>query len=75
MTYEAIQRVLRYCEETKAQVQITGPDYDYKNNIEWVADFKNQIHANVCYEEMELDLYKVKLNPTIGNIEYYARIV
>lgn len=70
MTYEAIQHVLRYCDEQKAPVQITGPNYDSPNGIEWVADFANQIHASVCCEELK-DAGHDATTP----VGYYARII
>lgn len=73
MSYEAIKQVLQYCDEQGCPVQITGPSYDIK--FDWVADFRNDVHATVCHKELKAAGHDVVLNPTIGLIHYYARIV
>ena len=69
MDRQAINKVIDYCEETSAPVQITW------NGKEYIVDFKSDIHARTCSTELIEKSIDVRYNPTIDGVSYYARLI
>lgn len=56
MRLQAVQRVMDYAEKVDIQIQIT-----HSGNKSWYVDFRYELHAETCYQELVSRRHVVKL--------------
>lgn len=62
MTLEAAQHIMKYAEEQACPVQMT---FDPVYTDGWTADFKSDVHAQVCLEELRKNELSSRVSYTV----------